>query len=123
MFLKNRKGVNQMLKKISIGISITGLLIILGIVFAIAYINFQLTDLEKQTYTYLTEQKDYEKSDILTVKAKLKKLSRWTAEVVFVDEPQVTYDYKLVKGEGLIQIGASDPDIENWKEYQHKHLE
>ncbi|GIP19426.1 hypothetical protein J40TS1_50680 [Paenibacillus montaniterrae] len=112
-----------MLKKISIGISITGLLIILGIVFAIAYINFQLTDLEKRTYAYLTEQKNYEKSDILTVKARLKKLSRWTAEVVFADEPQVTYDYKLVKGEGLIQIGASDPDIDNWKEYQHKHLE
>ena len=112
-----------MLKKFSIGFSIAGLFLILGIVFAIAYINFQLTDLEKQTYTYLTEQKNYEKSDILTVKAKLKKLSLWTAEVVFADEPQVTYDYKLVKDEGLIQIGASDPDIDNWKEYQHKHLE
>lgn len=111
------------MKKLSIGMSIAGLLLMLIFIFSIAYFHFQLTGLEKKTYTYLTEQQGYEKSEILTVEAKLKKLSLFTAEVVFADEPQVTYDYKLTKDEGLIQIGASDPDIENWKDYEHRHLE
>ena len=73
--------------------------------------------LEKETYSYLID-KGYEDSDIESVNSTYKKLSRFTAEVVFVNEPEVTYDYKK-DGDRIIQLG---PTIRK-DNYEYKHLE
>lgn len=112
-----------MRKKILIGLSIGCFLIVLSPLILTAYLKIQFSILEKETYRFLTREMGYEEADILTVEAKLKKLSLFTAEVVFVDEPQVIYDYKRDGDGRMIQIGASVPKNEDRETYEFKHLD
>mgnify|MGYP000916605685 FL=1 len=112
-----------MRKNIIIGLGIGFFLIVLSPLFLMAYLKVQLYILEKETYQYLTREMGYEEADILTVEAKLKKLSLFTAEVVFADEPQVICDYKR-NGDGhMVQIGASLSKNEDRDIYEYKHLD
>lgn len=88
-----------------------------------AYIQYQLASLEKATYEHLIGRQGYAESDILRIDTKLKLLSFYTAEVVFADEPDITYDYKKNEKGDIIQVGMSDPEGVDWKNYKHKHEE
>lgn len=88
-----------------------------------AYIQYQLASLEKATYEHLIGRQGYAESDILHLDTKLKFLSLYTAEVVFTDEPDITYDYKRNEKGDIIQVGMSDPEGADWKNYKYKHSE
>ncbi|WP_374020667.1 hypothetical protein ABU162_14355 [Paenibacillus thiaminolyticus] len=45
-------------------------------------------------------------------------LSLYTAEVVFADEPDITYEYKRNEKGDIIQVGMSDPEGADWKNYK-----
>jgi|SRR5699024_9400047 len=81
------------------------------------YIKYKHYITEKKTQEYLIEY-GYEDEDISTINSKMKKLSLFTAEVTFVDEPDITYDYK-VENKKVIQLG---PTLDA-KDYDFKHLE
>lgn len=81
------------------------------------YVKYEHYALEKETLNYLID-KGYSEDEILSIESKLKKLSLFTAEVAFKDEPTISYDYK--KGDNIIiQIGPTH-DKPN---YEFKHLE
>src|SRR5690625_5333907 len=70
-------------------IFVTLFILIIIVPFAIyGYVQYQHNSLEKETYSYLID-KGYEGQEILSVESKLKKLSLFTAEVIFEDEPNV----------------------------------
>lgn len=96
---------------------IIGLLIIVTPVFLYGYVKYKHDSLEKETFNYLIS-KGYEKKDIVKIESKIKKLSLFTAEVTFEDEPNITYDYKK-DGTEIIQIGPTF----NEDDYDFKHLE
>lgn len=81
------------------------------------YIKYKHYITEKETQEYLIEY-GYEDEDILSIHSKIKKLSLFTAEVTFVDEPDITYDYKVENGK-VIQLG---PTLDK-EDYDFKHLE
>ncbi|MEC5425286.1 DUF3139 domain-containing protein [Virgibacillus sp. C22-A2] len=93
-------------------------LIIITPISAYGYYQYQNNNLEKDTYTYLTE-KGYNDDDILSIETKLEKLSLFTAEVIFTNEPNVTYQYKK-DNKQIIQIG---PVREQEADYEYKHIE
>lgn len=98
------------------------ILILLSPLVATAYIHFQLQALERSTYQYLVHQKLYDQTEIISVKGKLKKLSLYTADVVFSDEMEVTYNYKKDSEGKIIQIGAEGP-AQHSNSYVYKHME
>ncbi|MFL1675209.1 DUF3139 domain-containing protein [Paenibacillus dendritiformis] len=78
---------------------ITAAMIVLIPILVFAYIPYQLASLEKATYEHLIDRQGYADSDILRIDTKVKFLSFYTAEVVFADEPDITYDFKKTKKE------------------------
>lgn len=81
------------------------------------YVKYKNYTLEKETCEYL-QTIGYKETEILDIKSKIKKLSLFTAEVTFKDEPDITYDYKK-DGKKIIQIS---PTIDK-PNYKFKHLE
>lgn len=77
---------------------------------------------KKQTYVHLIEY-GYKEKDILNIESKLQKITMYTAEVIFTDEKNVTYDY-IVRNKKVEQIDAilNDPTIDE-QDYAFKHLE
>ncbi|MGG3838843.1 hypothetical protein ABEV00_17705 [Paenibacillus thiaminolyticus] len=102
---------------------ITAAMIVLIPILVFAYIPYQLASLEKATYEHLIGRQGYADSDILRIDTKVKFLSFYTAEGVFADEPDITYDYKKNEKGDIIQVGMSDPDGADWKNYKYKHEE
>lgn len=86
------------------------------------YVKYQHYALEKETLNYLID-KGYSETEILSIESKLKKLSLFTAEVRFRDEPEVVYDYRN-DGIKFFQMGEPSYFPENFEEdYEFKHLE
>ncbi|WGU92631.1 DUF3139 domain-containing protein [Paenibacillus dendritiformis] len=102
---------------------ITAAMIVLIPILVFAYIPYQLASLEKATYEHLIDRQGYADSDILRIDTKVKFLSFYTTEVVFADEPDITYDYKKNAQGDIIHVGMSDPEGVDWKNYKHKHEE
>ena len=102
--------------------SVVGMIIILSPLICLGYVEYRLHRLEKVTYTYLYDVKNYAEKEVLSVKGNMKKLSLFTVEVIFSDEPAIMYDYKMNGRGEIIQIGASDPK-DGWKTYKPLHLE
>lgn len=96
------------------------ILIIIVPVVIYGYVQYQHNSLEKETYSYLID-KGYEGQEILSVESKLKKLSLFTAEVIFEDEPNVIYEYKRDDSK-IIQL-APQPPQHDVDEYDFKHIE
>lgn len=111
------------LKKAAKVYGIIAAMIVLIPILMFAYIQYQLASLEKATYEHLIDRQGYAESDILHLDTKLKFLSLYTAEVVFTDEPDITYDYKRNQKGDIIQVGMSDPEGADWKNYKYKHEE
>ncbi|MCP3776637.1 DUF3139 domain-containing protein [Paenibacillus sp. MZ04-78.2] len=103
------------MKKILLSILLILILIIGGIY---GYIQIKLNDLEKKMLLYLVETKHYKESDILNIKGKFGKMPTYVINVVFKNEPEVTYNYTLRDDQQWIQLGPSDGDIERNK-YTH----
>lgn len=80
------------------------------------YVKFKNNEVANETYQYLVE-KGYSDSDILSIEPKIKKLSLFTAEVRFVDEPDIIYNYKS-DDNSIIQLNPDSYD-ENY-EFKHK---
>lgn len=98
-------------------IVIIGLLMIITPFIIYNYIQYKHHTTEKETYSYLLAH-GYKDQDILSITSKIKKLSLFTSEVIFSDEPNIAYDYK-VKNKTVTQLGPT-VDKEN---YNFKHLE
>lgn len=104
------------MKRIKWIVIIITLLIIITPVSVYGYVKYKNYSLEKATQQYLMD-KGYEE-EIISIEAKLKKLSLFTAEVTFKDEPDIIYNYKKEDSK-IIQIGP-----ESYREnYEFKHLE
>lgn len=100
------------------GVIIFTLLILMTPLVIFSYFKFNFYTLEKETYDYLLEQ-GYEEEEIIDVETQFKKITLFTAEVTFKDEPHVIYSYKKEKGE-IIQLELG---IEITHEDDYKHLE
>jgi len=81
------------------------------------YVQYKHHVTEKATYNYLID-KGYSDKDLINIKSKIKKLSLYTAEVTFVDEPNITYDYKVENK----QVTPLGPTILK-ENYDYKHIE
>ncbi|CQR46432.1 hypothetical protein BN1058_00692 [Paraliobacillus sp. PM-2] len=109
------------MKKISIIVVIISFTVVAIPFGSYLYVQYKLNNLEDDTYDYLLE-KGYTKNDIVSVESKIKKLSLFTAEVIFADETYVIYDYKKNSSGKVIQIGVSEDPYDG--DYQQfKHLE
>lgn len=80
-------------------------------------VTYKKHTLEVETRNYLIS-KGYEEEDVAHIHCTIKKLSLFTAEVTFTDEPDVVYQYKKDEGT-IIQIGISDSQ----ERETYKHLE
>lgn len=98
------------------GIIIFTLLVIITPFSIYAYVIFNHNALENETYDCLLK-KGYEDTEILDVKFTLKKLSLFTVEVIFTDEPEITYQYKK-ENKQIIQL---EPNIDK-PNHHFKHL-
>lgn|SRR5690625_1426187 len=102
---------------------IKGLVIIISLIIIIVptsvygFVKYKSYTLEKETRKHL-KTIGYKDDEILDVKTKIKKLSLFTAEVIFSDEPNIIYDYKK-EGNNIIQIGPTTDK----RDYEYKHLE
>lgn len=108
------------MKRFAIIVSFISILILVIAFTGVFYVNFKLNHLEQDTYQYLLN-KGYNEDEILSIEGKIKKLSLYTVEVKFKDEPDIIYDYKKDNKNKIIQIGVSD--ILNESNDQFKHLE
>lgn len=107
------------MKKIAIFTSLFSVLIILLPICFIAYVKFTLYSLKNETYNHLIER-GYKKEDIMKIDTSIKKLSLYTADVIFKDEPDITYSYKKDDYGNIIQIVALES---NQLGYKYKHIE
>ncbi|MCM3145107.1 DUF3139 domain-containing protein [Brevibacillus sp. MER 51] len=104
------------MKKLFYSIVVLGLIV--GGVYT--YIQIKLNDLEAKMHQYLVVTNDYKESDILRVEAVFSKMPTYSVNVVFKDEPDVTYNYTFRNELEWIQLGPSDGEIEeNQGKYKH----
>lgn len=93
-------------------------LIILALIGTAVVVGINLHQLERKTWHYLTDERDYKDEDIEQIKARLGKLPLYQAHVTFQDEPQNIYVYRRIQ-DRIIQIEPSS----HYSPEQYKHAE
>lgn len=96
------------------------LLFILLLASPYLYVKYKLFTIEKQVEHYLTHEKAYEPSAISSLKGRFSKLPTFSVLVIFKDEPDITYSYKVENDGRIIQLTPSGTVT---KDYLYKHYE
>jgi hypothetical protein len=108
--------------KLYVRIMLTFCVLVIAIPLIIfAFIKFNLHTLETKTIQYLLEDKAFNKANIMSIKSTFGKAPLFSVNVVFKDEPEVVYYYKLGEDRSIFQY--SHTSINNVQHYTYKHIE
>ncbi|WP_202080526.1 DUF3139 domain-containing protein [Caldalkalibacillus salinus] len=73
------------------------------------FIQYQHYNIEKKVTAYLLNDKEYDQEDFEIVRTDIGKVPRYSADVVFKDEPKIFYIYSVYP-ESLIQVDVFTVD-------------
>lgn len=100
--------------------SILLFMFLVGIAILFCWIKLTLYHLEKDTLSYLVEEKDYQKADISRLKGQFAKLPTFSVHVTFKNEPQMIYYYMRDNGK-IVQYNCAS--VSDPFDYGCKHKE
>ncbi|TPG73490.1 DUF3139 domain-containing protein [Brevibacillus laterosporus] len=96
---------------------IIGILFVFLLLLFIGYNKYTLYSLEKDTFHYLISEKGYKETEIKSISGKISKAPVYSIEVIFNDEPDVTYIYRKKESGQIILLSKSSEN--NKSEYKH----
>ena len=102
-------------------------IVLIAIISSVIYVSIGKNVQKNHVMEYL-ENNGYSQSQILSIKAQHSFLNiilgyqEWGVEIVFADEPDISYGYRYDSKEGVTQGGVSGGDM-NTKKEDLKHIE